>query len=140
MSPWTLPCWACWGTTTTGVSRQQQLTHVYGLSWWRPGLHGRRRLLPGGRLLTVLEVALDAEPEPAPLSRFGCVCRLAQWPALRGVLGTRSVLIVMAAQVVWCSAACVCVGTTGPVGVAACQAEPVRRLQWTGCVKLVTLY
>jgi hypothetical protein len=41
-----------WGTTT-GVSRQQQLTkltHVYGLSWWRHGLHGRRRLLPGGRL------------------------------------------------------------------------------------------
>jgi hypothetical protein len=66
---------------------------------------------------------------------FGCVCRLAQWPALRGVLGTRSVLIVIrgGAQVVWCSAACVCVGTTGPVGVA------VRRLQWTGCVKLVTL-
>jgi hypothetical protein len=30
---------------------QQQLTHVYGLSWWRPGLHGRRRMLPGGRLL-----------------------------------------------------------------------------------------
>jgi hypothetical protein len=28
-------------------------------------------------------------------SVFGCVCRLAQWPALRGVLGTRSVLIVI---------------------------------------------
>jgi hypothetical protein len=56
-------------------------------------------------------------------SVFGCVCRLAQWPALRGVLGTRSVLIVIrgGAQVVWCSATCVCVcvGTTGPVGASA---------------------
>jgi hypothetical protein len=63
-----------------------------------------------------------------------------QWPALpalRGVLGTRYVLIVICggAQVVWCSAACVCVGTTGtgPVGVA------VRRLQsvdWAGVQSL----
>jgi hypothetical protein len=35
-------------------------------------------------------------------SVFGCACRLAQWPALRGVLGTRSALIVIrgGAQVV----------------------------------------
>ena len=72
----------------------------------------------------VLEVALDAEPEPAPLSvrvrvPVGPVAGAA-WGA-----GTRSVLIVIrgGAQVVWCSAACVCVGTTGPVGVI------VRRLQ-----------
>jgi hypothetical protein len=138
------------GQLLDGVSRQQQLTHHVSTVFPGGGLlgctYGRRRLLRGGGPTAVLEVALDAELEPATAECSGaCVCLLAQqctqWPALPALRGvqlvqrTRYVLIVICggAQVVWCSAACVCVGATGHVGVA------VRRLQWTGCVKLVTL-
>ncbi len=72
-----------------------------------------------------MEMALDAEPEPAPLS---VRVRVPVGPVRGVLLRTRSVLIVIrggAQQVVWCSAACVCVGTTGPVGVALKQ--PAQR-------------
>ncbi len=123
--------------TTTGWGEQATTVDSCVRSFLVAAWAAREAAVAAWGPTAILEVALDAEPEPAPLSvRVRVPVQLAQWPALRGVLGTRSVLIVIrgGAQVVWCSAAFVCVGTTGPVGVAV-----RRRLQWTGCVTLVTL-
>jgi hypothetical protein len=67
MSAWTLPCWACqlgdnyWGEQATAVD---SCVRSFLVAAWA----AREAAVAARGPTAVLEVALDAEPEPAPLS------------------------------------------------------------------------